>query len=295
MIISDKQISDLNISSEQKLKWVDECLRHKSEYDLPAKISIKKDNGIFYNTMPAVMEPLDIAGVKLVNRYIDRVPALDAKILLYKYSTGLLDAILDGNEITAMRTGAVAVHSARLFAVKDFSVVSMIGLGNIMTHTADILFDIYKDRKLTVKLFNFADEGIRFMNRYCGYKNVNFVLCDSYEETFSDSDLIFSAVSYVDGDFCDESVYKKGCTVIPIHTRGFMQCDLSFDKVFGDDTAHLHDFKYFDKYKSFSEVADVICNRKPGRESDDERILVYNIGLAIHDLYYSKRIIEMIK
>lgn len=159
MIITDEQIKALNISSKQKVEWVDICLRHKKEYDLPPKISIKKENGVFYNTMPAIMEPLDVAGVKLVNRYVDRVPALDAKILLYKYSTGLMDAILDGNEITAMRTGAVAVHSAMLIARKDFSTVSMIGLGNIMRHTADIFFDIFSDRKLVVKLYNFMGEG----------------------------------------------------------------------------------------------------------------------------------------
>lgn len=240
------------------------------------------------------MEPLDVAGVKLVNRYVDRVPALDAKILLYKYSTGLMDAILDGNEITAMRTGAVAVHSAMLIARKDFSTVSMIGLGNIMRHTADIFFDIFSDRKLVVKLYNFMGEGERFVERYNDIKNVEFVLCDNYVDTFSGSDLIFSAVSYMDGDFCDEKTYKKGCTIIPIHTRGFMGCDLTFDKVFGDDTGHLHEFKYFDKYKSFAEIAEVLSGEKKGRESDDERILVYNIGLAIHDLYYSKRITELL-
>lgn len=294
MIITDEQIKALNISSKQKVEWVDICLRHKKEYDLPPKISIKKENGVFYNTMPAIMEPLDVAGVKLVNRYVDRVPALDAKILLYKYSTGLMDAILDGNEITAMRTGAVAVHSAMLIARKDFSTVSMIGLGNIMRHTADIFFDIFSDRKLVVKLYNFMGEGESFVQRYKDIKNVEFILCDNYVDTFSDSDLIFSAVSYMDGDFCDEKTYKKGCTIIPIHTRGFMGCDLTFDKVFGDDTGHLHEFKYFDKYKSFAEIAEVLSGEKKGRESDDERILVYNIGLAIHDLYYSKRITELL-
>ena len=30
-------------------------------------------------------------------------------------------------------------------------------------------------------------------------------------------------------------------TVIPVHTRGFQNCDLFFDKVFADDTDHVKD------------------------------------------------------
>lgn len=290
--ISDSQIIDLNLSAEEKLEWVETCLRHKAEYDLPAKISIKKTGNIFYNTMPTVMEPIDLAGVKCVNRYPGRNPALESTIMLYRYSTGLLESLLDGNEITAMRTGAVAVHSASLFANPEFEVVSMIGLGNIMKHTADIFFEKYKDKTMTIKLYNYKNIATKFAEKYNKYYNLNFIFCDTYHDTFAESDLIFSAVSYAENDFCKASVYKNGCTIIPIHTRGFMDCDLSFDKIYGDDTAHLHDFKYFNQFKFFAEVSDVITNTKEGRVSKDERILVYNIGLAIHDMYYAKRILE---
>lgn len=290
--ISDSQIVDLNLSAKEKLEWVEMCLRHKSEYNLPAKISIKKEGNIFYNTMPTIMEPIDVAGAKCVNRYPGRNPALESTIILYRYSTGLLESLFDGNEITAMRTGAVAVHSACLFANPDFEVVSMIGLGNMMRHTADIFFEKYNDKPMTVKLYNHKDSAVKFAEKYTKYKNINFIFCDTYLDTFKDSDLIFSAVSYAEKDFCKEEIYKKGCTIIPIHTRGFMECDLSFDKIYGDDTAHLHDFKYFDQFKFFAEVADVINKKKEGRTSKDERILVYNIGLAIHDMFYAKQILE---
>ena len=296
MIITDKQIKSLGVSADTKVEWVETCLRHKYEYDLPAKISIKKENGeLFYNTMPAVMEPLGIAGVKCVNRYPNRVPALDSTILLYDYQNGKLKSILDGNEITAMRTGSVAVHSAELFARKDFSTVAMVGLGNIMYHVAEIFFERYKEKKMTVRLYKFLNDAERFIEKFSSYKNVKFEVFESYDEMFKDADLIFSAVSYAEKDFCSASVYKKGVTIIPIHTRGFMECDLAFDKIFGDDTAHLHEFKYFNMYKSFAEVAAVMAGKADGRTNDDERILVYNIGLAIHDLFFAKKITEIIE
>ncbi len=77
---------------------------------------------------------------------------------------------------------------------------------------------------------------------------------------------------------------------MPIHTRGFTNCDLVFDKVYADDTAHVHGFKNFGKFRFFAEVADVVNGKAPGRESETERILAYNIGLSIHDIYLAEKI-----
>jgi ornithine cyclodeaminase/alanine dehydrogenase-like protein (mu-crystallin family) len=82
--------------------------------------------------------------------------------------------------------------------------------------------------------------------------------------------------------------------VIPVHTRGFQNCDLFFDKVFADDTGHVKSFQYFDRFKQFAEVSDVLCGASGGRENNEERILVYNIGLAIHDIYFAHKIEAML-
>src|SRR5690606_20913748 len=99
-----------------------------------------------------------------------------------------------------------------------------------------------------------------------------------------DSDVIISAVTYFENDICESHFFKKGCLLIPIHTRGFMNCDIDFDKVFVDDVNHIKGFKNFEFFKpKMNEVSAVINNNCEGRSSDDERIIVYNIGIAIHD------------
>ena len=75
-----------------------------------------------------------------------------------------------------------------------------------------------------------------------------------------------------------------------MHTRGFQNCDLFFDKVFADDTNHVKGFKYFDKFQSFAELSEVLTGQKNGRASDEERILSYNIGIALHDIYFASKI-----
>ena len=110
------------------------------------------------------------------------------------------------------------------------------------------------------------------------------------------SDVIVSCITEAQGLLCEDvSLYKKGCLVVPVHTRGFQNCDLCFDKVYADDTAHVCGFKYFNKFKQFGEIQDVISGNTKGRESDDERILSYNIGLGLHDVLYATKIYHALK
>ena len=66
-----------------------------------------------------------------------------------------------------------------------------------------------------------------------------------------------------------------------------------FDKIFADDTSHVKGFRNFDKYQNFAEVSDVLNNRAIGRENDSERIMVYNIGIALHDIYFAGKIYNL--
>lgn len=292
--IKEDEIANLNIDSFTLVNWVDECLRNKYSYDLPPKISIKKEGHIFYNIMPTILENHNLAGVKIVNRYPDRVPTLDSKILIYDYTDGHLKYILDGDTITALRTGAVAVHSIKLFAKDDFKTITLIGLGKMMYAAAKILFDLFSNKELTVKLYRYKNHAELFIQAFSKYKNINFETYDTYKDAMFDSDVIISAVTYADRDFCDVKYYKKGCLIVPIHTLGFQNCDLVFDKIYGDDYGHIKDFKYFNQFKQFHEVAEVLKDRSLGRANNEERILVYNIGLAIHDIFFAKKIIELI-
>ena len=83
---------------------------------MPAKISMKPKEDIFYNVMPSLLPQFQSGGVKIVTRYPGRTPALDSQIILYDYETGKIKALMDGNYITTMRTGAVAAHSIKLFS-----------------------------------------------------------------------------------------------------------------------------------------------------------------------------------
>ena len=77
--------------------------------------------------------------------------------------------------------------------------------------------------------------------------------------------------------------------------RGFQNCDVTFDRVFGDDTDHVKNFKYFPQYHDYNEIGEVLAGRDPGRKSEDQRIIDYNYGLALHDVVYASKIYELLE
>ena len=207
-------------------------------------------------------------------------------------TTGEFLALMDGTWITAMRTGAVAAHSVLLFAKNDFSVIGMMGLGNTARATLLVLAEKIKYREITVKLLKYKGQEEGFAERFSDNKNIRFVYVDTVEEMVRGSDVVISGATYLPQDVCTDECFDEGVLVVPIHTLGFTNCDLFFDKVFADDLGHVCHFKNFNKFKRFAEVSDAVNGVKPGRENDTERILAYNIGVSIYDIYFAASIYE---
>ena len=126
------------------------------------------------------------------------------------------------------------------------------------------------------------------------YSNLHFSVCDNTKTLISGSDVVISCITSASGQIATDEEFKPGVTVIPVHTRGFQNCDLFFDKVFADDTDHVKDFKYFKSFKQFDEVSKVLLKKSVGRASEQERILVYNIGISLHDIYFASKIYDLV-
>lgn len=296
-VVSFDDIKSLGISPKSCYEWVSEMIAHKREAFLPSKIHMNRPGNIFCNVMPCYISDHDRTwgGVKAVTRYPERTPSLDSKILLFDADSGEFLALMDGNWITAMRTGAVATHSILHLAKEDFQTIGMIGLGNVARSTMLILASMTNDRKLTVKLLRYKDQAESFAERFKDFSNLTFRIVDSVEECIKGSDVIISCATYFANDIAPDEWFDEGVLVVPVHTRGFTNCDLFFDKVFADDTGHVCDFKNFAKFHSFAEVCDVVNGLAAGRENDKERILAYNIGISIHDINYAAQIYQMLK
>lgn len=294
-VIDFNTIKELDITPETCLRWVRDVFINKYNSILPTKVSLSQPGDVFFNTMPCCIPEHDIFGVKVVTRFPNRNPSLQAEILLYNSSNGELLAFMDGSWITMMRTGAVAAIAVDTLKNKKTNSYTFVGLGNTARATLLCLQSLYPNEELLINIYAYKGQEESFIKRFEQFDNINFVVYDNIDALFEISDVILSCITVADGIMAPEKVYKEGVLVVPIHTRGFQNCDLFFDKVYADDTEHVQNFKYFDRFKSFAELSQVLLGENEGRVSDKERILSYNIGIALHDIYFASKIYGLVQ
>lgn len=268
---------------------------NKKSILLPPKISMKPFEGSFINVMPCILPQINnkrYGGVKIVTRYPGRIPSLSGQIMLLDAINGEYLALMDGDWITTMRTGIVAATSIMLLAKRNYTNIAIIGLGNTSRATLFALISLNPQKHFNIKLKKYKQQESEFIQRFSHYRNITFTCVETNNELLSRTDVLISGISYTDEDLFDDLSFEDGVLVIPIHTRGFSNCDLSFDKVFADDTNHVSHFKYFHQFKKFGEISDVLNGIIPGRENYKEKIIVYNIGIAAHDIFFASKIYE---
>ena len=295
--ITNSEIVSLNISATKCVDWVREAFIMKSECQLPAKISVHPTGNDFFTTMPCLL-PKEYGrfGAKVVSRIVGRVPALKSDMMLFDSNNGELLALVDCDWITAMRTGAVAALAIKTFRNSVAKEYAFIGLGSTARATLTCLLESCKDEQLNIRLFKYKDQAEKIANEYKHYPNATFSIVDNTSDLVRGADVVVSCITDASGLLVeDESLFKPGVLVVPVHTRGFQNCDTTFDKVYADDTDHVKGFKYFSQFREFHQIEEVLKGEVKGRENDSERILSYNIGLGLHDVLYASRIYDMLK
>lgn len=295
-VIQQEQIDKLHINPKECIEWVKEGFLMKDEVQMPAKLSVHPQGEDFITSMPCLLPIRNgkkYFGLKLVSRIEGQTPTLKSDITLYDAETGRLLAVMDGDWITAMRTGAVAALAARTFQRESVATYSMIGLGNIARAVALCLIADNSHRPITIRLMRYKDQAEQFIERFKAYEQVGFEIIEDKTAFVSEADVLISCVTVAtELLFPDDSLFKEGVTVIPVHVRGFQNCDLFFDKVFGDDTGQIQKFKYFNQFRAYDEIHHVLQGKNPGRTHNEERILSYNYGIALHDIVFASKIYE---
>ena len=299
-IISEQTIRSLGISPKQCTDWIYESFALKSEAQLPAKISVHPTDTDFFTSMPCLLPEsksnpdIRYFGIKEVHRIEGAVPSLGSDMLLYNAKNGDLLALLDSDWITTMRTGAVAAASSKALRKKDSSRYGMLGLGNTARASLLCILEAEPEKHFDVKLLRYKDQAELFIQRFKDYKNVSFEIVDDVKEIAQSVDVLISCITSANGLIVeDESLFPPGITIIPVHMRGFQNCDTTFDRVFGDDTGHVRNFKFFPQYHDYNEIGEVLAGRDPGRKSENQRIIDYNYGLGLHDTLFASKIYEM--
>lgn len=295
-IITNEQILSLGITPEQCVEWVREAFLMKDESLLPPKISLHPQGTDFINTMPCILpSEYHTFGCKIVTRIKGQHPALNSEMVIFDTLTGKMTALVNAAWITAMRTGAVATLAINTFRQSKSKTYSFVGLGAMGHATLDCFLATNRDSDMTIRLKRYKDHAEKTIEKYKDYLNVTWEISETMDDLIVDSDVVVSCITDADGILVEDvDIFKPGVLVVPVHTRGFQNCDTVFDKVFADDKDHVKGFRYFNQFRQFAEIGDVLSGKNEGRSFDNERILSYNIGLGLHDVLYAAKIYNLL-
>lgn len=296
--ISTEQIDALKLSWDKCIEWVKNDFLFKKECQLPAKTSVHPQGRDFITTMPCLL-PVEMKrfGVKIVSRINGNTPALHSDLMLYDSTTGKLLTIVDADRITTMRTAAVATLAIETLKHAGSSVYAFLGLGNTGMATLECILDqIGHTGGIEIRLKRYKKHAEEAINKLSPkYPEVQFCVSDTMDALVNGADVIVSCITDADGLLVDSpDRFAPGALLVPVHTRGFQNCDTVFDRIVADDTDHVRSFRYFNEFRDFCELSDVLSGDRPARLSNNERIIAYNIGLGLHDVYFASQIYDMV-
>ena len=315
LLLSEKDIKKVFTMKEaieadkQAFKFV---VEDKADTPLRTIIQAPKYDGSFL-FMPAYVEDMDIASLKVVNifpRNIDSGKATaPAQVLLIDGSTGEVISILDGNYVTKLRTGAASGVAFDILAKNDCKIGALIGTGGQAETQLEAMLNVKNLEEIKVFDLNY-DRTVQFVDRMkkeFSEFDTKIIAAKTSDEAVENADLLVTVTPSTKPVF-DGNKIKKGATVscVGAYQHHMQELDpvllkraskIYFDSKeavlseSGDILIPLEEGIITEKDFT-GEIGDVIIGNIIGRENDDEIIVFETVGVATQDLIVANKIYE---
>jgi ornithine cyclodeaminase len=253
---------------------------------------------------------LRLAGVKIIGDFVDNhaleLPSELGLLALFDPDTGRPVALLNAAGLTEMRTGAVTALGAKHLARKQSRILGHIGARG----TA------YWNVRLLDALFEFAEIRVHsrrpesrdaFARRLSAELGKTVRAVDSWEACVRDADIVVEASRLPAPEPLLKTEWiRRGALVVPYGTMSAVELTLTdiMQKVVVDDWGQCRkglpygalrqhvDQGRLTQQTLHAELGEIVAQRKPGRESDDETILFWHRGLATSDIALGAALLE---
>lgn len=308
LYLSEQDVLDLNIQWPEIFEAVKIALiEHGSKtVENPPKPGVHKFSNSFIHAMPAYLKEADIMGIKWVAGYpSNREKGLQVTTglqIINDPNTGYPLCIMNATWTTMVRTAAVTAVSAPLCARADSEVMGIVGAGIQGTVNAEVLcLTIPSIRKIKVyDIFPAASQ--RFQTVISQKTGVEVEIVNSAKDAVVDSDIVVTATQKLPEPFLQKEWLKEGYLGIPLDVSRAWTIDALFgaDKFINDDLAQARLYEADGAFPAgipalYCHTGELLNGNFPGRTSDQESIILMNIGLGIYDISLGKHIYEKAK
>lgn len=259
--------------------------------------------------MPSYIPEARALATKIISIYPKNptkgLPTTAAWIIVNDPETGMIEALLDGTYLTAMRTGAVTGVAARYLAPKDSKKAAIIGCGVQGKTQAWAVAETRAIEKMRV--FDLSRERMDLFSReMSGKLGIDVVPSDSVAEAVNGVDIVVTATTSKD------PVVRREWLGERVHVSAIGAFYPDYREL---DTGTIRDAKLVVDSREaimeeagdilipisegvigvdhiYAELGDLVLGRKPGRTDDDGLTVFKSVGLAIQDSSVARLVLD---
>ncbi|WJH38742.1 ornithine cyclodeaminase family protein (plasmid) [Aliirhizobium terrae] len=309
-------IDALDLSNDEILGAIETSLgaQGRQETVIEPRVHLEPDASFHghFNVLRGYVAPLGLAGIKVVGDYVDNYklgyPSEFGVLNLFDPRTGVPKAILDATAITDMRTGAVTAMGAKHLARKGSKVLGHIGARGTAywnVRLLDHLFD-FDEIRVHSRRPESRDAFGATLEEDLGKK---ITVTDNWRDCVEGADIVVEASRLnAPEPMLKTEWIKKGAFVVPYGTMSAVELSLTdiMDKLVVDDwgqckggklgslRAHVEAGKLSEQ-TLHAELGQIVAGLKPGRQSDEETILLWHRGLSLSDIALGSALLEKAK
>ena len=304
-----KNVLDLG----RAIEITEQALRDHSEgrviWSTPEDLAIKPETGWQSWVTGCALATEPVAGFRIRSikaaggsRDASRAPRGPRRILILgDREGGEIRAIMDEDWCHAVRTAAAATVAMRLLARKDSAVMAMLGAGDTARAAVPVMAQAFRLKEIRVTSRTPASRE-SYAKEIGKEYSLNVRPVESTEEALKGADVVVSATT-TSTPFVEDSWLGAGMTAYSIGKNQEMESDVykKSDKFVVDSWLHcknksdmqrLLKENFLSEKDLYAELPELLSGKKPGRQSDKERIFIRAIGLVNQDIAMANAIYQ---
>lgn len=303
--LNGQDIAELKFGNDEILGAVEMGLRLQGlgETVIEPRVHLEPGvaNGHFNVLRGSMGGAIDRAGVKVVGDFVDNykmgLPSELAVLNLFDRRTGALTAILDASGITDMRTGAVTAIGAKHLARSNSRILGHVGTRGTSYWNVRLLHALFGFDEIRVHSLR-PESRNSFATKMATELGAKVIATDDWRSCVDGADIVVEASRLNEPTPLLKTLWiKDGAFVVPYGTMSAVEIDIldDMDKIVVDDWGQCKGGKFgalrahveagrLSETNLHAELGQIVCGLKPGRESDDERTLLWHRGLSTSDI-----------
>ncbi len=297
LYLSQADVASVGLTMAEIVAALEKMFHEKGEgrVEMPPKPGIHTQPDAFIHAMPAYIPALESAGMKWVSGYPENhrrgLPYITGLLILNDPETGIPLAVMDCVWITAKRTGAATAVAAKYLARPDSETVGILGCGVQGRSNLEALNVVLPLKRVFAYDVD-PDTQRRYVEEMGEQFGLGVVPVREPRQAVSGCDVVVTAgpILHTPHATIKPGWFEAGAFASLVDFDSYWHADAlrEADKFCTDDVPQLEHYRevgYFQDIPPIhADLGELVTGRKPGRETDAERAMACNLGLALDDM-----------